>query len=216
MSTDYDYAPTDAEGLGLLLGIYGVIFLVTIVLGAVSYVLIAIPLAALFRKAGIEQWKAWVPFYNHFTWLQLGGQSGHWMWAMLVPYGSTLTSVLLIIGMHRTGKAFGKSTGFLVLGIFLPWVWLFILGYGRDTYRPELIAAAGLGAPLVGYGAVVGAAREHTAYPPYVAQQPQTTNAAYTAQPAFGEKPGGTAQPVASAEPVRFVEPPASSDSSSN
>ena len=149
----YDSYTSDDQAFATLFLIWGITFAILAVVVIVSYVLLAIPLAALFAKTGIPAWKAWVPFYSTFTWLRLGGQNGHWVWASLVPYGSVVTSVFLYIGMHRTGKAFGKESGFLVLGIFLPWVWLFILGFGRDEYRPELIAAAGLGAPLEGHGA---------------------------------------------------------------
>jgi hypothetical protein len=141
-----------------------------IVVAAAMYLLTAVPLAALFRKTGIEPWKAWVPLYNTYEWLRLGGQTGHWAWLSFVPYGSVVTSVFLYMSMYRTGKAFGKEGGFLVLGIFLPVVWLFILGFGRDEYRPERISVAGLGAPLAGYGAVpLGTLADG----PYPARPPQ-------------------------------------------
>ena len=120
---------------------------------AANYLLTAIPLAALFRKTGVESWKAWVPVLNVYTWLRLGGQNGNWAWASFIPYGSIVTSVFLYFGMYRTGRAFGKGAGFLVLGIFLPWVWLLILGFGSAEYRPATLAAEGYGPPLVGHGA---------------------------------------------------------------
>lgn len=170
---DYDsyntYTNSDVA-IQTMLAIWGVMLLITAVVAILSYVLIAIPLSALFRKTGVEPWKAWVPVYSTYTWLQLGGQSGHWAWLSFVPYGSIVTSVFLYLGMYRTGKAFGKEGGFLVLGILLPWVWLFILGFGRDQYRPELISAAGLGAPLIGTGAVRPGAQfpsEHYEAAPY-------------------------------------------------
>jgi len=150
---DGSYGSTDAQVLATVLGIYAIVLGIALVLAAISYVVLAIGLSAVFRKAGIEPWKAWVPIYSTFIWLQLGGQNGHWIWATFVPGGSIVTSVFLYIGMHRTGKAFGKETGFLVLGIFLPWIWVLILGLGKDEYHPERITAAGLGGPLVGYGA---------------------------------------------------------------
>lgn len=161
----YDTYPSDEAMYATVLLVLGVTFAIVAVAVVVSWVLIAIPLSALFRKTGIEPWKAWVPFYSTYTWLRLGGQSGHWVWASLVPYGGIVTSIFLYLGMHRTGKAFGKETGFLVLGIFLPWVWLFILGFGRDEYRPQLIAAAGLTGPLEGTGAVVTTHYGATPYP---------------------------------------------------
>jgi hypothetical protein len=154
---DYsDYGTRDDSGLAIatILAVWAGLLLVMLVVVVASYVLIAIPLSALFRKTGIEPWKAWVPVYNTYEWLRLGGQNGHWTWFSLVPYGSVVMSVFLYMGMYRTGKAFGKDGSFVVLGIFLPVVWLFILGFGRDVYRPELLGAAGLGAPLAGHGSV--------------------------------------------------------------
>ena len=153
----YDGYTNEATAYSTVFMIIGVTLGVTVVIAAISWLLVAIPLAALFRKTGIEPWKAWIPFYSTYTWLRLGGQSGHWVWLSLLPYGSTITAVFLYLGMHSTGKAFAKDSGFLVLGIFLPWVWLFVLGFGKDVYRPELITAAGLSGPLEGTGAPVRA-----------------------------------------------------------
>jgi hypothetical protein len=151
---DYsDYGVTTPEAISSALLVYVIILVFSLIFAAVLYVLISLPLSALFRKVGVEPWKAWVPFYSTYVWLQLGGQNGHWVWLSLVPYGGLVSSVFLYIGMHRTGIAFGKDTSFLVLGIFLPVVWLFILGFGKDEYHPERIGQLGLGSPLVGYGA---------------------------------------------------------------
>jgi hypothetical protein len=199
---DYDsynnYTSSDVA-LQTALLVWGVALVAIVVIAVLSYLLIAIPLSALFRKTGVEPWKAWIPVYSTYTWLRLGGQNGNWAWFSFVPYGSIVSSIFLYIGMHRTGKAFGKDTGFLVLGIFLPWVWLFILGFGRDPYRPELIAAAGLGAPYVGTGAVpaeqrFGPPQQYTALPyqqdqqPYQ-QQPQPTEQPPTEQPPTDQPP---------------------------
>jgi hypothetical protein len=194
---DYDNGAT----AGTVFAIYAVVFGITLVIAAAAYVVTAIALSALFRKTGVEGWKAWVPFYNTFTWLQLGGQSGHWMWLSFVPYGSVVTAIFLYISMYRTGIAFRKESGFLVLGIFLPIVWLFILGYGKDVYEPGRIAAAGLSGPYVGYGAVPpGTPAQRNAQQQYAQQQygqPQPQ----PGQPAYGQQPYPT-QPPAYAPPV--------------
>lgn len=137
--------------------VYGITFAVALVVGLIGYVLTSIPLAEIFAQAGIEKWKAWVPFYNTFIWLQLGGQNGWWTLGSLVSGGSIVTAVFLYMGMYRQGIAYGKDGSFVVLGIFLPIVWLFMLAYAKESYQPQRIAAAGLGGPLVGYGAVVPA-----------------------------------------------------------
>jgi hypothetical protein len=42
----------------------------------------------------------------------------------------------------------------VVLGIFLPFVWLFLLARPSEVYEPARITAAGYPAPLAGFGAV--------------------------------------------------------------
>lgn len=141
----------------VILAVYGLTLLFAIVLAVILYVLISIPLAEIFAKAGLPKWNAWVPFYSTYKWLELGGQNGWWTLGSLVPGGNYVTSVFLYIGMYRQGIAYGKDGSFLVLGIFLPVVWLFMLAYGKAPYEPQRITAAGLGGPLVGYGAVLPA-----------------------------------------------------------
>ncbi len=118
------------------------------------YVVWSLALMSLFRKVGIPIWKAWVPYVQTWTLLRLGGQNGNWLWMMFVPYGSIVTSVFRIIGMHRIGIAFGKDAGMLVLGIFLPFVWAFMLGSNNEVYQPQLLAWHGYPPPLEGYGSV--------------------------------------------------------------
>src|ERR1700712_3266849 len=112
---------------GYIIAIYIVVGLFTLVLAAAFYVLMSIALSRFFRKVGVEPWIAWVPIYNNWKWLEVGGQQGWLSLLSLIPYGSIATSVFLYIGMYRTGFAFRKDGGFLVLGIFLPFVWAFVL-----------------------------------------------------------------------------------------
>jgi hypothetical protein len=145
--------PSD-DTLYIVLVLYGFIFLFAAIFAVLTYVLISIPLAVIFAKAGLPKWKAWVPFYNYYVWLQLGGQNGWWILASLVPVGAYVTLVFLYIAMYRQGIAYGKDGAFVVLAIFLPVIWLFMIAYGKSPYEPERITAAGLGGPLVGYGSV--------------------------------------------------------------
>jgi Family of unknown function (DUF5684) len=93
-----------------------------------------------------------VPVYSTWKWLEIGGQKGWFALLSLIPYGGIVAAVFLYIGMYRSGIAFRKDGGFLVLGIFLPFVWAFILGGSQSVYEPERITAAGYPPPLAGYG----------------------------------------------------------------
>ncbi|MET4781901.1 DUF5684 domain-containing protein [Glaciihabitans sp. UYNi722] len=134
--------------------IIGVIIVISIVIAAAYYVVMAIALSTFFRKVGVKPWIAWVPFYNNWVWLEVGGQRGWLSLLSIVPYGGIVSAVFLYIGMYRSGIAFRKHGGYVVLGIFLPFVWAFILGSRAEVYQPELITAAGFPPPLAGYGSV--------------------------------------------------------------
>jgi len=128
-----------------------------LMLALALYIVNAFALMSLFRKVGVAPWIGWVPYYNTWTVLELGGQAGPLALLSLAPYGSYAVLVFLAIAHHRTGIAFRKDTGWVVLAIFLPFVWAFLLGRDEEVYRPELITAAGYPPPKVGFGAPAAA-----------------------------------------------------------
>jgi hypothetical protein len=156
LATLADEGPLSTFDPGALAPALGAILLastgIVLVSFLVSYLLFAVSLASLFRKTGIPTWKAWVPFVRTWTLLRLGGQNGNWVWLGLVPGAGVVSSVFIYIGMYRIGIAFRKDSGMLVLGIFLPFVWAFILGGRDEQYAPELLALQGYPPPLEGYG----------------------------------------------------------------
>ena len=145
--------PTDA----LLAGVF-VFFIVLIVL---MYVTVALLLARIFKKAGVKGWKAWVPVYNTWTTLELGGQKGWWslltvapivtwfsslggsenMWfaiSLLTFIVSIVGTVYLYIAMYKIGLRFGKEGYFVLWAIFLPIVWYAWLALDKSTWKgPE-------------------------------------------------------------------------------
>ena len=80
--------------------------------------------------------------------------------------------VFLAIGSYRTGIAFRKDSSWVVLAIFLPFVWLFLLGRPSEVYDPALITAAGYPPPLAGYGAVRPQTAPPSNTPPPAAPKP--------------------------------------------
>jgi hypothetical protein len=149
--------------VGLIFAIYGA-FIVGILL--INYALYGIALMLFFRKVGVEPWIAWIPYYRYWKWLEVGGQSGAFALFGLIPYGTYVTLVFLFIGMWRTGRAFGKDAGMLVLGIFLPFVWLFVLASQNEVYHPEWLAAYGYPPPRAGFGSVPPQAQYSSPPPP--------------------------------------------------
>jgi len=146
-----DLGNDTAAGVIVIIVAYLVVFGVAVLIG---YLLTAITLMMFFRKVGVKPALAWVPVYNHWKWLQVGSQPGALALLQLVPGAAIVTTVFLIIGMHRSDIAFGKDTGWIVLAIFLPWLWCILLSQPSEEYHPERLAAAGYPPPLAGYGSV--------------------------------------------------------------
>jgi uncharacterized membrane protein (GlpM family) len=150
---NYGYG-NGAEAGALVALIFGIYAIALVAILLVNYLLYAIALMLFFRKVGVEEWIAWIPFYRYWKWLEVGGQHGAFSLFGIIPYGAYVTYVFLFIGMWRTGRAFGKDAGMLVLGIFLPFVWLFILASRDEVYHPEWLASYGYPPPLAGFGSV--------------------------------------------------------------
>ena len=131
-STNTDLDPSTAAAIGAGVILFYVIALV------ISYVVSAIFLGMIFKKAGVESWIAWVPFYNSWKLLEIGGQQGFWAILAVIPFVNIVSAVFVFIAMYNIGLKLGKSGGFLALGIFLPLVWLIWLAVDKSTWNEAL------------------------------------------------------------------------------
>lgn len=118
---------------------------------AVGYVVTGLTLMRFFRRVGVAPWIAWVPVYNTWTWLQVGGHEGALALLSFVPIGSTVVRVFLIIGMYRSGRAMGKEDAYVILGVFLPFVWCYLMGDPTNAYDPSVFVRSGWPPPRAGY-----------------------------------------------------------------
>lgn len=152
---DNGYGDYDNYGwiVGAVFAVYAVVLGFAVLFAIAYYVVMSIALSRFFTKVGVDGWIAWVPFYSTWRWLEVGGQPG-WLALLRLVGGGIVTTIFLYIGMWRSGIAFRKDGGFLVLGIFLPFVWAFLLARPQEQYQPELITAAGYPPPLAGYGSL--------------------------------------------------------------
>ena len=100
-----------------------------------SYVVSSLLLGRIFKKAGIQSWIAWVPFYNNWKLLEIGGQSGFWAVLALVPFANIGSIIFMYIAMYNIGLKLGKSSAFVLLAIFLPIVWLIWLAVDQSTWN---------------------------------------------------------------------------------
>jgi signal peptidase I len=86
-------------------------------------------LAPIFTKAGISQWKAFVPMLNYWEWNRLNGKPYWWFLLLLVPFINIFMVFLMIV---ETAKAFGKfDLGNQALAVLFPFFYLPWLGIDK-------------------------------------------------------------------------------------
>ena len=113
----------------------GVLLFVYFLFIAVMYIVYAIFLGMIFKKAGVKPWIAWVPFYNNWKLLEIGGQQGYWAVLAIIPFVNIASAIFMYISMYHIGKKLGKDGIFVLLAIFLPIVWLIWLGIDKSKWN---------------------------------------------------------------------------------
>jgi hypothetical protein len=128
---DAAYSGGSDTEINALLSMSVFIFLVVIA----AYVFEAYFMGRIFAKAGIPAWKAWVPIYNNWTMLELGGQQGFWAVLALIPFVNLVSVVFMYLAMYTIGLKLGKQGTFILFAIFLPLVWLIWLAIDSSTWE---------------------------------------------------------------------------------
>lgn len=100
-----------------------------------AYVITGIFLGKIFKKAGVESWIAWVPFYNSWKMFQIGGQQGYWTLFAFIPLlGVIPVLVFYVMAALNIGRKLGKSDMYVVLALFLSPVWMILLGTDKAAW----------------------------------------------------------------------------------
>src|SRR6476661_6033851 len=96
----------------------------------ISVLLVFLPsfgLAKMFQKAGVEQWKAFIPFYNTWVMQDLAGRPKHWVFWQLIPVVGWFISPGILIEFV---KLFGRfSLGDHILAALAAPFYFPYLGY---------------------------------------------------------------------------------------
>jgi len=128
------YSDTDpAVAAGITLFMLGF----TLLIVAIAYVVTSYLLSRIFKKAGIESWKAWIPIYNNWILLEMGGQKGYWAVLALVPIVNIVSMVFMYIAMYNIGLRLGKEGAFVLWAIFIPLVWYIWLAVDKSKWQDE-------------------------------------------------------------------------------
>ena len=85
----------------------------------------------IFVKAGKPGWGAIIPLYNTYCMFQISFGNG---WLFLLCLVPCVNIVMMIIMYVKLAQAFGKGGGFAVGLIFLPVIFLPMLGFGDADY----------------------------------------------------------------------------------
>lgn len=86
----------------------------------------------IYTKAGKPGWACIIPIYNIIVLLEIVGKPWWWLLLMLIP---VVNFVFLIWMYNLLSKSFGKTEGFTVGMILLPFIFFPILGFGDAVYQ---------------------------------------------------------------------------------
>lgn len=130
--------------------IYAFMLLLFGFVALIAYVVSSVFQAFLFRKMGIPMWKAWVPFYSSWTFLEAANLPGAWSLLAvggLLPFIGGLFSIAalvpLAVAAYRISVAFSRDAGlYTVLFVFAPPVYCAILGLSSTAvFDPSKLPA---------------------------------------------------------------------------
>lgn len=109
------------------------------IISLVLCVFVLVCMWIVFRKAGKPGWAAIVPFYNLYVLFDITWGNGMRFLLLLIPIYNIILSIQTQV---RLAKAFGKSGGFAAGLIFLPYIFIPLLAFGKETYQGVPVKAA--------------------------------------------------------------------------
>jgi hypothetical protein len=118
--------------LGAGCGCVGTIIYLAVIL------LIILGLWKMFTKAGKPGWAAIVPIYNMIVLCEIVGRPAWWVVLMLIPFVNVIAAIIILIDL---AKAFGKTAGYGIGMVILPFIFIPMLGFGSATYRGPVAAS---------------------------------------------------------------------------
>jgi Family of unknown function (DUF5684) len=202
MDYSYSYSSSSGDAAGQA---FALIFSACYSLFMLAFaVLIIAGMWKLFTKAGKPGWAAIVPIYNIIVLLEVIGRPTWWVVLYLIPF---VNIVILFIVWIDLAKSFGKDVAYALGLIFLPFIFLPMLGFGKATYVGPAAATAAptYYPPQPTYGAPAAPPYAPPAPPAYAPPAPPAPPA--YAPPAYA--PPAPPAPEAPSAPPAPPAPPA-------
>lgn len=147
---------SDAQASGLIAFLLAYLFMF-LVLAIGIYVATSIASMKIFQKAGLPGWKAWVPFYSNWLFLELGGYNGALIFLAFIPFfGGIALLVATCLAANEISKKLDKSDIFIlfplgvITGGITTIIWYCIAGFGKSTWNDPL------GKPSLAEGTILG------------------------------------------------------------
>src|SRR5436190_10571059 len=108
--------------------------IVTLFVGLIELAVLVVIFAGLWKtfvKAGKPGWACIVPIYNLVVLLEIAGKPLWWILLCLIP---CVNIVILILVYVEVARKFGRSVGFAIGLVVLPFIFFPILGFGDAQY----------------------------------------------------------------------------------
>lgn len=110
------------SGAFLVIGLLYLAVLVAMIAGAWK----------IFTKAGEPGWASLIPIYNTYVMLRIVGRPGWWVVLMFIPIVSLVVGIIV---SAELAEAFGKGTGYALGLIFLPFIFIPLLGFSDAEHQ---------------------------------------------------------------------------------
>lgn len=143
-----------AGGIVFLAGLFAVI----VAYNVIRYLMKGIGYSAMYRKAGVAPWKAFIPVYNTYNNYKLSWNGKFFFLSaalyilmsllggaevLAVQLAAAAASIALIVVVVKQNlkmaKLFGKGAGTAIALIFFPGITSLILGLGKAEFQGEMI-----------------------------------------------------------------------------
>ncbi len=158
-----------------------ILVLVFLSFAIIAYAFGAIFLGKVFKKAGVSPVIAWIPVYNNWKMLEIGGQQGFWVLLYFIPFINIVPVVFTIMAVHNINKKLGFDTLMTLLAVFFSYIWIVVAGVTKNPWNDSL-GSPRRDTPTMPPASPQGPGQPYPLQQPYPPVQPQEPKQPYPPQ----------------------------------